>query len=295
MKIFIGSSSEGSDVATRISVQLQSSGNNIRPTVWKDGGVFEPSKTFLNQMVCRLDSYDFSIFVFSPDDEIKIRGEETLAVRDNVLFELGLFIGQMGVERTFIVTPEDFNIHIPTDLLGVTMLTYDAVWVSEDETCSPVSNVCYRILEVIKRMGSISEYNKRYQYSYSHAAAVCYRYSQEYKDYEFLLVKSTCGKYRGFPKKRISDDDIDTEVAQKAAFVEGGVTGEIKEDLGVYDYYSSIVKAFSLEAIAGTDTPFERHREPHWYSREQAIAEITKNRGNFGVVKNMTKFVEKIK
>jgi len=72
-----------------------------------------------------LDDFDFGIFVFSPDDIVKMRGQEFQSARDNVLFELGLFIGRLGKERGIILLPrgqEDF--HLPTDLLGITPGTY---------------------------------------------------------------------------------------------------------------------------------------------------------------------------
>ncbi len=55
-----------------------------------------------------------------------MRDKEHHAVRDNVLFELGVFIGHLGIDRSFIVTPRGTeNFHLPSDLLGLTSLNYD--------------------------------------------------------------------------------------------------------------------------------------------------------------------------
>lgn len=54
-----------------------------------------------------------------------MRSREHYVVRDNVLFELGLFIGSIGKERCFIIKPRDVELHFPSDLLGITPTDYD--------------------------------------------------------------------------------------------------------------------------------------------------------------------------
>ena len=95
-------------------------------TVW-DQSVFELSATTIESLTKTLKDNDFGIFVFSRDDLLKIRAKESHAVRDNVLFEFGLFIGRMGRERVFFLLPTDGDLHLPSDLLGVTAGRYDPV------------------------------------------------------------------------------------------------------------------------------------------------------------------------
>jgi hypothetical protein len=45
-------------------------------------------------------------------------------VRDNIIFELGLFLGAFGQKRTFVVCDRAVVRSIPSDLLGVTLATY---------------------------------------------------------------------------------------------------------------------------------------------------------------------------
>jgi predicted nucleotide-binding protein len=44
--------------------------------------------------------------------------------RDNVIFELGLFMGALTRTRTFVLAPSQVDLKIPSDLLGVTFLRY---------------------------------------------------------------------------------------------------------------------------------------------------------------------------
>jgi len=121
-KLFIGSSVEGLEVAYAIQTELE---HDSEPTVWSQG-VFNLTQSTLHDLLSVLDTYDAAIFVMSPDDVIKMRGQSHAVTRDNVIFELGMFIGRLGPERTFMVTPRNSqDLHIPTDLLGITPGIYD--------------------------------------------------------------------------------------------------------------------------------------------------------------------------
>jgi predicted nucleotide-binding protein len=67
---------------------------------------------------------DFGIFVFSPDDTAEMRGKLFSIPRDNVVYELGLFSGALGTNRCFFVTPLGNDLHILSDLLGITSGDY---------------------------------------------------------------------------------------------------------------------------------------------------------------------------
>jgi predicted nucleotide-binding protein len=119
-KIFIGSSSEGLKIAQAIQVLLD---HTCEPTIWSQG-VFGLSKGTLESLVLAIDKYDFAILVLTPDDMTTSREQTTQSPRDNVLFELGLFVGGIGRDRTFVVFDRLSQIKIPSDLAGITLATY---------------------------------------------------------------------------------------------------------------------------------------------------------------------------
>lgn len=94
-------------------------------TVWDDG-IFDLTESTLTSLLQALDRFDFGVFVLSPDDILRIREKEFSVARDNVIFELGLFLGRLGPKRTFFVRPSgDTDLHLPSDLMGRTAATYD--------------------------------------------------------------------------------------------------------------------------------------------------------------------------
>jgi predicted nucleotide-binding protein len=120
LKVFIGSSSEGIKIAENIQLGLEYS---VEVTIWSQG-VFGLSKGNLENLVNASTEYDYAILVLTPDDLTTKRGQEENSPRDNVLFELGLFMGALGRQKTFMVHCRDIQLDLPSDLAGVSAATF---------------------------------------------------------------------------------------------------------------------------------------------------------------------------
>jgi hypothetical protein len=141
--VFIGSSTEGSLVAQEVQNKLE---KYAESTIWEDG-VFRAGDNTLERLIRKLDEFDFAVFVLSPDDTIEVRGQNYASPRDNVLFELGLFMGSLGRNRTFIVHAAGANLKLPSDLDGITMSPYRP---REDKNlAAAVSSSCTNIIRAI--------------------------------------------------------------------------------------------------------------------------------------------------
>ena len=146
--LFIGSSSEGLAFARAVRGLLT---EDAEVTVWKEG-FFSLGSTYIETLVNSLPRFDFAILVFTPDDLVNSRDAEVFGPRDNVIFELGLFMGRLGRSRTFILHQADARLKMPTDLSGVTMATYE--WPRVDGSHrAAVGSACDSIREVMRALG----------------------------------------------------------------------------------------------------------------------------------------------
>ena len=121
-RVFIASSSEALAIAE--SLQSAMSSDPIEVKLWTDG-IFIPGKTNVEALEQELERADFAVVLLSPDDRVLSRWRVSSAPRDNLILELGLFIGAIGRHRAIMVYPRRAKIKIPSDLLGVTPIKYD--------------------------------------------------------------------------------------------------------------------------------------------------------------------------
>jgi hypothetical protein len=129
--LFIGSSEEGRHVADAIALNLS---KDVDVTIWPEG-IFPPNHGYLESLVNALERFDFAVLVLSPDDTVSVRNEVIRIPRANVMFELGLFMGRLGRSRTFAVCSDAETMKLPTDLAGVSLLSYN----SDQEKRDPIA------------------------------------------------------------------------------------------------------------------------------------------------------------
>ena len=146
LRLFVGSSSEAIAICRAVQAELED--DDLVVTVWHQD-VFRLNYGALDSLLEALDSSDAGVFVLRPDDLTTSRGESNQTVRDNVLFELGMFIGRLGRDRTFMMTPSSPAFHLPSDLVGLTTARYDAVRFDSGDERSAVGSACRRIRQAV--------------------------------------------------------------------------------------------------------------------------------------------------
>ena len=118
-RVFIGGASESDKIVEKLARRLSDAAE-----VWSWRDVFKLSDYTLQALQRAANQVDFAVLVFGREDVTLSRKKRASSPRDNVVYEAGLFAGNLGEHRTLILHARDTK--IPTDHLGVTMAPYDA-------------------------------------------------------------------------------------------------------------------------------------------------------------------------
>lgn len=145
--LFLGSSRESLPIVEGIVAGLAGVNVIVRP--WTQG-VFAASQFPIDDLSKQLGAVDLAALVFGPDDRILSRWKPSRSPRDNVILELGLFMGALSRERSFMVTPGDRKVKIPTDLLGMSPIQYMSKTGVMADNLLPV---CKELTERIHHLG----------------------------------------------------------------------------------------------------------------------------------------------
>jgi len=126
-KIFVGSSSESLEIAKAIAQELARK-DYIPLRWWNEFPAGSITIDRLLEVACEVDG---AVFVLKGDDKAWYRGQGTVLPRDNVILEYGLFVSQLGRQRTLIL--KDDSAKLPTDVhaVGYERLIDDKATVAE--------------------------------------------------------------------------------------------------------------------------------------------------------------------
>lgn len=248
-RLFIASSVESVAIAEAVNVNLD---HDFEITIWKNG-TFKLSSSTIDDLVEKSSSVDFALFIFAPDDIATIRSRNEHVVRDNVIFEMGLFIGAIGKSRSFILKPRDAEMHLPTDLLGVNPADYDANR-SDGDLVSATNRACALIKSEVERIGLIN-----------HAALSETRklianpanYELSETDYRFLgaCLQSHTADPIGLPFYRISNNFRGVnEALLQIASIKLERMGLISKTIETnsqegYDYYAYSITEIGIDVL----------------------------------------------
>ena len=229
-QIFIGSSAEGLKYVELISGYLESVGEVVKWTT-----SFTQNRSALDSLIRKTKLSEFAILVATCDDLTLKRDEIKSTLRDNIVFEFGLFTGATGIDRAFLLVEE--GAELPSDLEGIVVARFS----NDDAKHNSLEKRCAEIAEHIRKEQETSQLGLLP----STALALGYYHS---------FIKGVCEQIRD--KGAISTDSQTIKVKNFELHVI--IPAELDSN-GVVDFRHQYNKAKGLEQ-AQTLTTGQTHR-----------------------------------
>jgi predicted nucleotide-binding protein len=148
IRVFIICSAEALPIARIIAGAFEFDAFSVE--IWNEG-CFKVSNYTLQDLEAAVDNSDFAIAIAHADDVTESRDTAWPAPRDNVIFELGLFMGRLGRSRAVLMEPRDQDIKLPSDLAGITTIAYRFEKGGENERL--MGPACNRLRNHIQALG----------------------------------------------------------------------------------------------------------------------------------------------
>ena len=271
-RTFIVASPGTFQMAQAVQINLRDA---VDCTVWSQT-VFNLNESIINELRYHLSDTQFGIFLLSQEHLSGIKNDPI--IRDCFLFEVGLFSGKFGPERTFIVIPASGISALPSSFPGITIATYNQ---DTSDYSAATNPVCYLIKQRASKLGLTRSAVAHPIDEGQYVAAICFR--KRGTGPEFLLVKSTRGRHI-FPKGRLKIGDLLELAALRYAQTEGGVIGSVvSKKYVVFRYFKEEIPSEHLVTallvdVSSTVRSRASFRDPEWFNIEAAERALSEER-----------------
>lgn len=125
-KVFIGSSKKEESLAKKTRAILEKE-FDFEVIVWSDElwekGTFRLNSNTLDGLIKATLRCDFGLMIGTKDDKVMVKGQEKFKARDNVIFELGLFMGRVGLTHVAFIVENDLDVMSDAD--GICLAYFD--------------------------------------------------------------------------------------------------------------------------------------------------------------------------
>lgn len=147
-RVFIISSSEALRIGRAVQDAFEY--DNFHVVLWPND-VFTVANYPIEDLERELEVADFAIAIAQPDDLVKSRKDEKLTPRDNVIFELGFFMGRLGRARAILMEPRGEDVKLPSDLAGITTIGYKVA--NGRDLAAAIAPACNKLRNHINKLG----------------------------------------------------------------------------------------------------------------------------------------------
>jgi predicted nucleotide-binding protein len=148
VRVLIISSAEALDIARAIQSAFEHDPFLVYP--WSDG-VFKVAQYPVENLEAELNKSDFAIAIVAADDVTTSRKRRQGSPRDNVIFELGFFMGRLGRHRAVLLEPKGASVKLPSDLTGIQTIKY--VYEPGPDMAAELAPACNKLRAIFKDLG----------------------------------------------------------------------------------------------------------------------------------------------
>lgn len=148
VRVFIISSAEALPIARLVRNAFEH--DPFITTIWTDG-VFRVANYTLTSLEAEIDESDFAVAIAHADDLTESRNKDWPSPRDNVVFELGLFMGRLGRQRAILMEPREEKVKLPSDLSGITTIPYR--FENGRDAAAQIAPACDKLRQHILELG----------------------------------------------------------------------------------------------------------------------------------------------
>ncbi len=146
-KVFLASSTPAKSAMRSIAKWLAESG--VEPVPWDSPGLFQPGDYILERLLDLAGEVDAAIILFGDEDRGWYRHYASVAPRDNVLIEYGIFSSRLGRERTIVCRTG--NPKNASDLGGLIWVQIGATKAERDDAKSRVQKWARTLPDLIAK------------------------------------------------------------------------------------------------------------------------------------------------
>jgi CRP/FNR family cyclic AMP-dependent transcriptional regulator len=145
VRVFIMASAEASEIARAVHDGFRDEPFHV--VIWTDG-LFRGSNYAIDTLESELDRSDVAIAISGPDI---VGPDREGSSRDNIIFELGFFMGRLGRHRTFLIEPRHEELKLPSELAGINTITYK--FADGREPAEALAPACHQLRKIIHELG----------------------------------------------------------------------------------------------------------------------------------------------
>jgi len=155
-RVVVFSSTEGLPIANEVQKRLAQMG--VRSDAWNQGRI-PPGELLLRSVQLAVAEASAAVLVMTPDLRATRQGKRVSLPSDNLVFECGLAVGMLSLQRTFVLKPlrrpREPELRLPSDINGAVFLEYALP--PNDDFKATVTACCSEIEQHLAKLDGLAK------------------------------------------------------------------------------------------------------------------------------------------